>query len=1168
MNEEIIESADINNSLYTVTSTKAQNRATIKLKNMNRLKEQTEIWKLGATESLSVKYSFKKELKKNDLGFIRQKHDSDLLSDISDDLFDSKKYKENSIKYSSLKEKERGNFLINKFELELDSEEEPDLSFHERVKLNYSTQQDNLQHPKKTNSLFSKAQETSNDNINSNFLKPLAEVVPRKNTAINDELGRNPSNFSNLENKLVISSPNPFLQEKNKLIPQKINSCALTPECEGSNTVHNNSSGNLSATATPVNVAVHLDYEEIDLEHIEKENKQALYKDSYCEAFFIAGLPTKNAKIILDSDEYLSPCKHKICSILPAYKPDIINKFQMGDSIYPVSKTNLISKFEITQATSNLCFPQGIKICYHDREEEILPMNNFTTVTTNESGKRHYIFVYHYYQKISLPGFKSKYEFDPVTDHNRYNKNVKYLIEKLTEEDIEGRKDQTKLEQLYQDNHEMCCELISRDYIYLPKCACLVSKLPYSSQMEKSIAMLLKMSVDELITDEDMNRLLLNLIYEIPIPPINKKLNFYLPYCISALELPGKLQRDLPIINNCIKMLLNFFTPEMIVSIHHLTLLENKILFVYDDYTNLSQVSQAFISLLYPMQWINTYIPVLSEEMMKYIKSFMPFIMGVDSTLFNCFIKNDEFDEDSKVYIIMIKPERKSRIESSATFVPGKKNSLKLKEIERYLPEMPYETSKDLVLELQEFFKIYEKQNKNEFYNNTQNNECTSHYYNDAKLEKKFRLLFIKSNVLLFGDYKKYVSFIDDSNYFNSQSYVSSRPEKFQQFYNELTSSGIFRHFLNNKSDSFPYFDKMSTRYVNNILSRMNVKRFGSASRKSLLYSDSKISNSKKERSNSIFRKDSVIRNSKANNTSTIQFNESISPNRRSKLVVPTPENRKNSIVNLMSMNSVNKTPVPKKISNSNINTHMNLFDRVGFSISHENDSINVGNESKDNIEIYSVAPCFLSNTIKSVIPYEEMIAEKFKYALESSTASTKNSSVGNHNLNKISESRIFPVNLQKDFKIDKMPRKFKNYVIPGYEKYLISTSQLKDHNRASKTTNKSSDNTDDENEKKLIEQTKEIINDYLKMIITAEHYTQIDNSTIINAVKTKYGRSHFSNILFQNKFKESKTQILCEKSFEDLYHIIYNSMVFFPNDPSQFEDVMKVTKSTFYYYK
>lgn len=1153
--------------MYSDTSSKPQNYSTIKLKNMNRLKEQTEIWKLGATESLLVKYSFNKEIKKHDLGMIKEKSDLDVISEISDDLFDSKKYKENSLcdKYSSLKEKERGNFLISKFELELESEDEPDIFLHEKIKINYSTQQDSIQPSKKNNSLFSKTHAGTIEALDNYVLKSLAEVVPRKITSINDDFERNPSHLSNSDKKLDVIMPIPFCPEKNKLENQKNNSSCLTPTCERISSVNNNSSGILSAIPTPTNSAIHLDFEEIDIDIYEKEIKEALYKDSFCEAFFIAGLLSKNTKIINNSDEFLSPCKHRICSILPAYKPDIITKFQMADSTFPVSKTNLISKFEITQATSSLCFPQGIKICYHDREDEIFTMKNFTTVTTNESGKRHYIFVYHYYEKISLPEFKSKYEFDPITDYNKYNKNVKYLIDKLTEDDIEGRKDQTKLEQLYQANHEMCCELISRDYIYLPKAACLVSKLPYSNQMEISIAMVLKMSVDELITNEDINRLLLSLIYEIPIPPINKRLNFYLPYCTSALELPGKLQRDLPITNNNLKMLLNFFTPDMIVCVHHLTLLEHKILFVYDDYNYLSQISQSFISLLYPIKWINTYVPVLSEEIMKYVKSFMPFIMGIDSTLLNCFVKNDEFDEDNKVYIIIIKPERKSKIISSSTYIPGKKISIKLKEIQRYLPEMPYETSKGLIQELEDYFKIYEKQNKNELNSNSQNNEISSLNYKDSKLDKKFRSIFIKSNVLLFGDYKKYVSFIDDSNYFNSQSFVSSRPEKFQIFYNDLTSSGIFRHFLNNKSDSFPYFDKMSSRYVNSILSKMNLKRFGLSNRKSFIYSDSKLKKSKKDSFNSIFRKDTYqITNS---NTKTLQFNKSISPDRRSKLVVPLPENHVNLIVNLIGMNTINTTPTQKKNANSNVNTQMNLYDRARFSISHENDSINVGNDSKDLIDIYSIAPCFLSNTFKSVIPYEDMIAEKYKYSLESSILSKKNSSQ-KHNLNKITESRIFPLNLQKEFKVESIPRKFKNYIIPGYENYLITTSNLKYLNRTSKTYNKTSDNTDDENEKKTIEQTKEIINDFLKMTITAEHYTHIENSTIINAIKSKHGRSHFSSILFQNKFKQNKTQILSEKSFENLYNILFDSILFFPNEPSQFEDLKKVTKSMFYYYK
>jgi hypothetical protein len=53
---------------------------------------------------------------------------------------------------------------------------------------------------------------------------------------------------------------------------------------------------------------------------------------SFCKAFFIAGVPFQNAKKLSDSEEKLSPCRHMDCSILPAYKSEILYRYPMNDT--------------------------------------------------------------------------------------------------------------------------------------------------------------------------------------------------------------------------------------------------------------------------------------------------------------------------------------------------------------------------------------------------------------------------------------------------------------------------------------------------------------------------------------------------------------------------------------------------------------------------------------------------------------------------------------------------------------------------------------------------------------------------------------------------------------------------------------------------------------------
>ena len=80
---------------------------------------------------------------------------------------------------------------------------------------------------------------------------------------------------------------------------------------------------------------------------------------------------------------------------------------------------------------------------------------------------------------------------------------------------------------------------------------------------------------------------------------------------------------------------------------------EKKILFVDSEYNRLSEVTDSFISLLYPFQWIHTYIPIMSDQMIKYLEAFLPFINGINEILMP-FVRDTLIENEDEVYIIYI----------------------------------------------------------------------------------------------------------------------------------------------------------------------------------------------------------------------------------------------------------------------------------------------------------------------------------------------------------------------------------------------------------------------------------------------------------------------------------------------------------------------------------
>ncbi len=280
------------------------------------------------------------------------------------------------------------------------------------------------------------------------------------------------------------------------------------------------------------------------------------------------------------------------------------------------------------------------------------------------------------------------------------------------------------------------------------------------------------MTLDNKITNDDIYKLLIHLIYELPSPQLNKKILFYVPYKTNPIELSE--YNDDPISNYSIKSIIDYFSVENIIIIFNIILTEQKIIFVANDYALISAITQGFLNLIYPLCWINTYVPVISEDMLQYLQSFMPYIMGVEETLIN---KAKSYLDEDIIYIVNI---NKNTIDISNN---KKSKKLDRKTLLKNIPEIPSEIIEVLITELKLLLKFCDE-NKNNI--------------NLILFNQTIKEIFIKSIVLMIGDYKKYVSYIDNIPLFNTDSFLINRPNKYKAFYTELSQSQLFRHFLHN----------------------------------------------------------------------------------------------------------------------------------------------------------------------------------------------------------------------------------------------------------------------------------------------------------------------------------------------------------------------------------
>lgn len=376
---------------------------------------------------------------------------------------------------------------------------------------------------------------------------------------------------------------------------------------------------------------------------------------------------------------------------------------------------------------------------------------------------------FHFYRKVDLMKYSKDYKIDPVKEflkHSFINSNLSETERLLKEE-------------LLDEHIEICTNLISRDYIYIPYSFSLVSSYANFKSLEKCLD-----CIFSLINNKDSNSklildLLNNLIYEIPSAPNNQVYYFFLPNSSNPLQIYNFIFNDIPKINKSPTILFKYLSIENIILIHHLLLLERKILFITEncEFDILTKISEIFLELLYPIKWVNVYIPIISVDMLKYLQSFMPFLIGIDISMMNLAKENLE----NGIYIVYL---HKNIVE---VFQDEKFEVIKYTDL---LPKFPNENFNFLLAELkiikQNFENNKKKKRKNHFaYIETKQN-------NNLEIKESFT----KSMAILFEDYKKFTIFIDSVPNFNENNFIASRNQNNKPFYSEFLQTQSFRQFL------------------------------------------------------------------------------------------------------------------------------------------------------------------------------------------------------------------------------------------------------------------------------------------------------------------------------------------------------------------------------------
>ena len=892
------------------------------------------------------------------------------------------------------------------------------------------------------------------------------------------------------------------------------------------------------------------------------ENSFIREYDPFCLGIFISGLKAPieaNSSIYENSYNFISSCGHKNCSLLLSFKPDLLLTYSNKNS--PVEQ-------ELNYLVANLCFPLGIKLCFElsndnkDKKNMQKSQNIYYNVIKNAKDDIFYITTLQYYINMDINDFKEKYKFDLCSYYSQKNNSDK--------KDSNFKKASSSISRL-----------VSEGIIYIPETISLLSKYPFYNPMNICLN-----SIISLHTFQEKNNLINHIINEIPLPQNLRQIQFFIPSykdpiilnhsfnIYKGLSMIDKLsdinfnvKESLLMSQLNSKLLLEKIPIENIIILFELILLEQQILIVENNYHILSEIIFILTTLIYPLTWTNPFLPILSLNTVQFLQTPTPYIMGLDEYLLKYAYNSKKIYIGNEIifYNIMNKNFILSRTKKKA----NKKdlmNEFKL----NFLPEkienfLSYELKK---------IKIIMSSNK----------------MNDIDIDMEIRLVFIKTMILLIGDYNNYTFYTndDDMPLFNKEAFIESHKEKKTKlFLEQMTKTQLFNQFLlnerklyfynknkninkntsysklvyedNDKNENIDINNYIDTSYFKKMIEKFPELINSEKIRKSSLDLDS--SNLKRSRS---FRKP---KRSKSNNVLEFKFDtkkDIFTSTNVMNVNSAIPQKEKKLTIDF---NNINSPQINEITKSYNINAQNDFEIKKSISTKYNNIIIKKSNK----VKVYLLYPYFLpkikKEELKSLNPnllYEKVLIynknNKYEIAPEYSNnkifilsktlncnyfqtipkryfiESKSNKGYSSSHINFIYRNK-YQINDIK-YSIDEQTKSAKN--IKNRKKSKTSHKKRSKSNYSKKDNNLIRDNTPKINLIKSIENDEniELINKFFTSCCTNKHRLSKEQLISFEKIFSKtYNKNYFANLIIPDMRIKNKSQHkqLMSTSFDDL---------------------------------
>uniref|UniRef100_UPI00398F339C DENN domain-containing protein 5B isoform X2 n=1 Tax=Pristiophorus japonicus TaxID=55135 RepID=UPI00398F339C len=275
-------------------------------------------------------------------------------------------------------------------------------------------------------------------------------------------------------------------------------------------------------------------------------------------------------------------------------------------------------------AVNMLCMPKGLS--FRTQAESRDPQFH-SFLITREDGSRTYGFVLTFYEEVTCKqicsAMQTLYQMHNVEQYSSVYASSSCSMDSLASSIDEG--DSTSLAKLQRYNSYD----IGRDTLYVSKCICLITPLPFMQACRKFLLQLHKAVSSQQPPPLPLESYIHNVLYEVPLPPPGRSLKFSGVYGPVICQRPGL--SELPLFDFPLREAFELLGLENLVQLFTCVLLEMQILLYSQDYQRLMTVAEGITTLLFPFQWQHVYVPILPASLLHFLDAPVPYLMGLQS---------------------------------------------------------------------------------------------------------------------------------------------------------------------------------------------------------------------------------------------------------------------------------------------------------------------------------------------------------------------------------------------------------------------------------------------------------------------------------------------------------------------------------------------------------